>query len=210
MRRYLLLFAISLFPVFFNSCGNDDEGNGFKPVLNFLGDSIIEYWKKAYASFPDCECNNFGWSGKGIDTFLGRIDVSRLAGTDCVVEIGTNDMANVIKNNSLDDYALHYIDVVKSLNAKRIYLFSLIPRNRVKDGDFPYNANYIVFNQKIQELTQTQMDNVIYVPVFDTFLKDGEINWDYTYDGLHPNQQGYEVMARELRKYLVKEPSTIQ
>lgn len=210
MRRYLVLLALSLFSFFFSSCANDNEENGSKPVLNFLGDSIIENWTTVYKTFPDYECNNLGWSGKGIDSFLGRIDISTLAGTDCVVEIGTNDMGVVIKGNRLEEYALHYVEILKSLKARRIYLFSLIPRNREKDGRLPYNANYIVFNKNIQELTQAEMSNVVYVPVFDAFIKDGEINWDYTYDGLHPNQQGYDVMARELRKYLVKESSSIQ
>lgn len=201
-----LLLVVIFFHHFVCACNNDNDemANKARPTLNFLGDSIIEIWKELGDAFPDYECKNLGWSGKGIDTFLGRIDISTLAGTDCVVEIGTNDMGMVIRNNSLDEYALHYIDVLKSLKARRIYLFSLIPRNREKDGGLPYNANYIVFNQRIQELTKAQMDNVIYVPVFDAFLKDSEINWDYTYDGLHPNQQGYNVMAQELRKYLVK------
>ncbi len=202
MRLRFLLVAIFLFQ-FVCSCDNETAYEP-RPVLNFLGDSIIEIWKGVSHAFPDYECNNHGWSGKGIDTFLGRIDTSTLAGTDCVVEIGTNDMAKVITNNRLDEYALHYIDVLKKLNARRIYLFSLIPRNGEKDGDFPYNANYIIFNQKIQALTHSEMDNVIYVPVFDAFLKDGKINPDYTFDGLHPSAEGYQVMARELRKYLMK------
>ena len=49
------------------------------------------------------------------------------------------------------------------------------------------------------------MNNVIYVPLYDRFLKDGQINWDYTNDGLHPNAQGYEVIAMTIREYLIKQ-----
>ncbi len=212
MRYRLFLFSLSLVTIIICSCGSDDEEapNESKPILNFLGDSIIEYWSSLDSAFPDYECLNHGWSGKGIETFLGRTDVGSLAGTECVVEIGTNDLRKVIGKSNLDSYVKRYIDVLKSLKAKRIYLFSLLPRNRAKDGDYPYNAYYVAFNHAIEEQTQTEMTNVVYVPIFDAFLKDGEINWEYTYDGLHPNARGYEVMALELRKYLVKEQVTAQ
>ena len=211
MSRHLLLYTFSLLSFLVCSCNDDVEDTGKpKPMLNFIGDSIIEYWRNLGNHFKDYDCHNYGWSGKGIATFLGRIDASTLAGTECVVEIGTNDIRRVVNNGNMDAYVAQYIEVLKSLNAKRIYLFSLLPRNRLKDGNFPYNEHYVVFNQTIMELTQAEMPNVVYVPVFDAFIKDGEINWDYTNDGLHPNQQGYDVMARELRKYLVKESSSIQ
>ena len=56
---------------------------------------------------------------------------------------------------------------------------------------------------KIQKRVAERMDNVIYIPLYDLFLKDGKINEDYTYDGLHPNALGYEVMASAIKGYLV-------
>lgn len=58
---------------------------------------------------------------------------------------------------------------------------------------------------KIQKRVAERMDNVIYIPLYDLFLKDGKINGDYTYDGLHPNAKGYEVIAMTIREYLIKQ-----
>lgn len=170
-------------------------------IINFLGDSIIDYWLNLSDYFPSFQCNNFGITRMGIKTFLKNVNKSKLVNSVCVIEIGTNDMKNVILADTIDNYVKVYVNVLSSLNAKQIYLFSLLPRNRAKDI-FDFNKYYPSINSKIKEAVQKSMNNVIYVNVYDLFLKNGEINWDYTYDGLHPNGEGYKVMADELRKYL--------
>lgn len=187
-----------------NEPTGDGNDNPTVSILNFLGDSIIDNWNNINDYFPDYECHNYGWSTKGINTFLGRVNIQILEGTECIVEIGTNDMRTVINNGTIDSYIEHYIDVLISLKAKRIYLLSLLPRNRAKDGGFDYNSHYPEYNKKIESRVADRMDNVVYVPMYDLFLKDGKINWDYSNDGLHPNAKGYEVMAKRIREYLVK------
>jgi hypothetical protein len=211
-----------LFPLIVSSCdkdffeveihqresGGDEEMDSDMAedslILNFLGDSIIDYWENVSDFFPDYNCRNYGWSTKGIDTFLGRVDILSLVDTECVIEIGTNDMKRVINSSSIDSYIEHYVDVLISLDAKRIYLLSLLPRNRAKDGGFDYNKHYPEINTKIEKRVSERMDNVIYIPLYDLFIKEGQINWEYTYDGLHPNKTGYEVMAKAINNYLIK------
>lgn len=201
LKHYLLLLI--LLP--FMGCSSEDENENSGSVLNFLGDSIIDNWSNLNVYFPEYDCHNYGWSAKGIDTFLGRVNISSLKNTECVVEIGTNDMRKIISAGEVDSYIEHYIDVLMSLNAKRIYLLSLLPRNRKKDGGFDFNSHYPEINKKIQKRVSERMNNVIYIPLYDLFLKDGKINEDYTYDGLHPNTLGYEVMASAIKGYLVKQ-----
>lgn len=184
--------------------GGDSGGSAIVSLLNFLGDSIIARWSSVSSYFPEYDCHNYGWSTKGIDTFLGRVNIQALEGTECVVEIGTNDMRRVIDGGGIDSYIEHYIDVLISLKAKRIYLLSLLPRNRAKDGGYDYNAHYPEINKKIENRVAARMDNVVYIPLYELFLKDGKINSQYSGDGLHPNARGYEVMAKRIREYLVK------
>ena len=200
LKHYLLLLI--LLP--FMGCSSEDENENSGSVLNFLGDSIIDNWSNLDVYFPEYDCHNYGWSAKGIDTFLGRVNISSLKNTECVVEIGTNDMRKIISAGEVDSYIEHYIDVLESLSARRIYLLSLLPRNREKDGGFDFNSHYPEINKKIQKRVSERMNNVIYIPLYDLFLKDGKINEEYTYDGLHPNAQGYEVMAKTIREYLIK------
>ena len=233
MRKKLFVFAFFLLPALCWSCDkdpdieqliyveketapndesdggtNEETDDGYNPtvnILNFLGDSIIDYWDNVDDYFPEYECHNYGWSAKGINTFLGKVNKSILEGTECVVEIGTNDMRKVINEGTIDSYVEHYIDVLISLKAKRIYLLSLLPRNRAKDGGFDFNSHYPEYNKRIESRVAARMDNVIYIPMYELFLKDGKINMDYSYDGLHPNDKGYEIMAKRIREYLVKE-----
>ena len=173
-------------------------------LLNFLGDSIIARWSSVSSYFPEYDCHNYGWSAKGIDTFFFFLYIQTLEGTECVVEIGTNDMRRVIDGGDIDNYVEHYIDVLMSLKAKRIYLLSLLPRNRAKDGGYDYNTHYPEINKKIENRVAARMNNVVYIPLFELFLKDGKMNPQYSGDGLHPNARGYEVMAKRIREYLVK------
>lgn len=204
MRLKTYLIALCIVIIGTSSCSEKSEEEvDTKESLYFLGDSIIDYWYDVGDYFLEYKCYNYGWSARGIDTFLGRVNIKSLQGTICVIEIGTNDMRKVISSGNVDEYVEHYVDVLISLKAKRIYLLSLLPRNRAKDGGFDFNSHYPEINSKIQERVAERMDNVIYVPLYDYFLVDGKINKDYTYDGLHPNNKGYEVIAMLIRNYMI-------
>ncbi|MBR4925014.1 MAG: acyltransferase family protein [Prevotella sp.] len=204
LKKKTCLILFCFFTIGTISCSDkpEDEVDATESLF-FLGDSIIDFWKNVGDYFPEYICYNYGWSAKGIDTFLGRVNVKSLEGKVCVLEIGTNDMRKVISSGNVDEYVEHYVDVLISLKSKQIYLLSLLPRNRAKDGGFDFNSHYPEINRKIQKKVEERMDNVIYVPIYDYFLKDDKINSDYTYDGLHPNEKGYEVIAMVIRKYIV-------
>jgi lysophospholipase L1-like esterase len=44
--------------------------------------------------------------------------------------------------------------------------------------------------------------NIVYIDVFSKLLKDDAINMQYSYDGLHLNKHGYEILSYELKRYL--------
>ena len=170
-------------------------------ALYFLGDSIIDYWNDVDDYFPSYKCYNYGVTRTGINTFLSKVNLATLKGTTCIIEIGTNDMKQVISENRFDEYVRDYINVLSSLEAKKIYLLSLLPRNRAIDN-FDYNSHYPSMNEKINNEVSIHLDNVTYINIYDKFLKDGVINKAYTYDGLHPNALGYKLIADVLNSYL--------
>ena len=46
-------------------------------------------------------------------------------------------------------------------------------------------------------------NNIEYINLYDELVdKDGNLNIDYTKDGLHMSEEGYEVITKKLKKYL--------
>lgn len=203
-----LLYIISLI-FLIPSCTNAEEElfgenlvNENKPiVLNFLGDSIIDYWDNLSDFFPLYTCHNYGLTRTGINSFLKNVNTDSLKESICIIEVGTNDMKKVITENSLDQYVKEYVSVLQSLKAKKIFLISLLPRNRAIDK-FDYNSYYPEINDRIKNEVTTQIENLVYIDLYNKFLKDGVIDEHLTYDGLHPNIYGYKIIAESLNIYL--------
>jgi len=184
------------------SSENQDDIVSDGKTLRFLGDSIIDYWDDVSDYFPGITCFNYGITRMGIRTFLKNVDKNKLVDGNLVIEIGTNDVKWIITNNCMDEYVEEYVDTLQSLRAKKIYLLSILPRNRAKDRQ-DLNDYIEQLNPMIQKAVKEQMsDVVVYIDLYDIFLKDDQINWDYTYDGLHPNATGYKVMADEIKRVL--------
>lgn len=62
---------------------------------------------------------------------------------------------------------------------------------QIKSNDRIKNLNY-----KIEELAIKY--NIRYINFFDSFLENNYINSLYTFDVLHPNGEGYNVIKNEL------------
>ncbi|VEU79879.1 SGNH/GDSL hydrolase family protein [Haploplasma axanthum] len=56
-------------------------------------------------------------------------------------------------------------------------------------------------NQKVEKAV-SKIDNVGYLNFYEQLLKDGNMNEEYTYDGLHLNINGYRFVTGLLNKKL--------
>ena len=56
-------------------------------------------------------------------------------------------------------------------------------------------------NQQIQELCEEYQ--VTYINLYDKLIdKEGNLKLEYTKEGLHMSDEGYQVITKELKKYL--------
>lgn len=178
----LMLFSLISF-----SC--DTENNR---QLVFLGDSLVARWDLE-VSFPSCVVENKGLSGSGIDSFSKY--KNQYIGTDIVVIIGTNDLGR-ISNDNIAEYTQNYLEQIVATGAENIYLFSILPRNFANDS--------ADINEKIERLNaliksrSNEYGNVVYIDAYSSMKKDGNINHQYSYDGLHMNPYGYEILSQLL------------
>ena len=122
-------------------------------------------------------------------------------GTKVIVMSGTNDCGDFRNAQQAAEYAKEYVDALVSLGADRVYVYSILPR--CFDTD-PENINESVqlMNKAIYaELTARSGLSVVYLDVYNSFLdKDGSLNMNLSYDGLHLNPEGYEILTKALNK----------
>ncbi len=179
-------FLISLLILVFSaSCAEEDVGK-----LNFIGDSIIARWPLS-ETFPSYYTANYGVSGKGI-SYVESLK-GRFTGETVIIEIGTNDNLSFI-GESIDDYADQYIDAIIGTGAKTIYLYPVLPRDFKNDREY-VNANIEDFNRIIRDRVEG-ISSVVYLDVYDLFMYENHINYQYYSDGLHLNIYGYEVLSK--------------
>lgn len=182
-------------------------------AIVFFGDSITDNCElKKY--FPEYKALNRGISGNTTADLLSRMDVSVFDAnpSKIILLIGINDMMNEGKKPG--EVAKNYESIVKQLKERlpktELICQSVYPgwdgdKTKVKFGlVFPiaYLAEDIVsLNKMIAEIC-TRL-HVTYADIHSFLRKnDNTMNPEYSFDGVHPNEQGYQVIAKELKKYI--------
>lgn len=160
--------------------------------LYFTGDSIIARWDLA-ESFPSYICHNDGRSGAGID-YIESLS-GAYTGKDVVVMIGTNN-SSLMTPQLRDEYAHRYVDAIMALNARHLYLYSVLPRDFDNDYEL-INSDIAIFNDLVYNLVHN-IPNISYLNVYNSFIYDGKPNPQFYSDGLHLSLYGYEILKSAL------------
>lgn len=166
----------------------------------FIGNSITEGWLKHDPSF----FNNKNYINRGIGgqttpqmLLRFRADVVNLKPKIVVILGGTNDIAGNTGPMSLDmimDNIISMCELAK-FNSIKVILSSVLPSD-----DFPWRKG-LKPNEKIPKLnelikTYALENNIAYLDYFSAMVDDKNgLLEKYTYDGVHPNTEGYQAMA---------------
>lgn len=176
--------------VMFSSCNTDED-----IAYCAIGDSLIARWD-IQSDFPSHQIYNMGVSGSGIDYLESKQNSCK--GRIVFVLSGTNDLSKI--RNNINAYSDRYFNAIEGLGGERTYIISLLPRNFDSD-DNDYNELIKTFNKLIIEQAKNY-PTINVLDVHDSFTKDGTMNEQLSYDGLHLNNYGYEVLSSILRKYI--------
>jgi lysophospholipase L1-like esterase len=173
-----------------------------KPRVVFLGDSITDSWR-LNEYFPDRDFLNRGISGQTTGQMLGRMkaDVIDLRPALMLVLAGTNDIARGIPLQTIEGNLTMIADLADHFKIK-IILASVLP---VSDYHKDVNPAYEMTRQRPPELIRalnswiqsfcTQRNYTFLDYYSDTVDASGRIKADLADDGLHPNSNGYRIMA---------------
>ncbi len=169
----------------------------------FVGDSITQDFN-VYEYFPNHNVYNRGIGGDTSRGVLSRLNESifELKPNKVFLHIGTNDLELIA--DGIENIAKRINSIVKKIyefdNKIEIYLISVYPVNPLIDKKTTgkrNNQDIIKLNNKIKEIP-----NIIYINIFDKLILDKVLNPEYTIEGLHLNQKGYEIIRKIILKYI--------
>jgi len=168
----------------------------------FFGDSITDGWHIA-EYFPGKPYVNRGISGQTTSQLLVRFrqDVINLKPKAVVILAGTNDIAGNTGPISIEDIEGNYASIAELARAHniRVVYSSVLPVHQYTEraGD--------MFTQRPPDQIRAlnhwlngycTANNCIYLDYFSAMVDDkGFLKKELADDGLHPNPEGYKIMA---------------
>lgn len=166
----------------------------------FMGNSITEGWNNHNPEFfQDSAYINRGIGGQTTPQMLLRFrqDVLDLNPKVVVILAGINDIAGNTGTSTqkmIEDNIFSMAELAKS-HGIRVVLSSVLPAY-----DFPWapglepSQKVIALNKSIKQYADS--NNHVYLDYFTAMVdsRNGLMEI-YTYDGVHPNTKGYEIMA---------------
>lgn len=195
------IFLIGLM-CFLGACAfNEGESE-----LCFVGDSITHQWDLNYF-FPGYSIKKHAVVGAKVQD-IDKWDVSDCKGLTTVLLIGTNDIGTIRLDDSKAEasrsyFAKLFMERARRINAEKLVVVSILPRNYLGKQDTSVNLNIELQNAVLKDSLQSSSLRFAFVNVFPYFLEKGyEIDEDLLYDGLHPSPEGYEVLTRRVREKL--------
>lgn len=188
------------------------EKNYKSENIVFLGDSITDYYDldKYYKNMPVI---NSGTAGYKTNQILDELDerVIKYNPTKVFLLIGTNDLA--FTDLTTEEIADNIVKIADRINEKRpntqIYIESIFPVNTDKNEkkvswemvDVRENKSITAINNYVKEKIKNK--KYTYVDMYKLLIgKDGNLNINYSVDGLHMNDNGYKVITKEIMKYI--------
>jgi len=182
----------------------NEKGRESAEIL-FLGDSITHGWETAGLNaaenhFSDYKIYNLGFSGDRTENVLWRLkqgEADRIGPKLAVLLIGTNNTGH--RKDEPECTAGGVKGIVDELSHRlpstEILLLAIFPRGELPDDELRMLNEKA--NQQIKGLGSRE--NVTFADLNEIYLKDdGRLNLDLMPDGLHPNEQGYEVWASSM------------
>ena len=165
----------------------------------FMGNSITEDWKTIHPEFFSGKPYiNRGISSQTTPQMLLRFraDVINLNPELVIILAGTNDIAGNTGPSSIEMIAHNIISMAELaiINDIQIILCSVLP---VYDYTWKPGLNPVRKISALNEIIRdyAQNNGIMYLDYYSSMVDDRKgLTEDYTYDGVHPNKNGYTIM----------------
>lgn len=185
----------------FNQFANKNE-------IIFLGDSLTEFYQ-IEEFFHGIPIYNRGIASDTTDGVLERLDsnVILLEPKKVFIQIGTNDYKKK-KNDYIYNNIVRIVERLKDgVEGVEIYLISLYPVNHKAKAYSRFftgprrNNTIIELNYKLENYCDE--NKIKYIDVYSKLIdKDGNLDKQYTIEGLHISYEGYKIITDILMPYI--------
>ena len=175
-----------------------------------MGDSITESWSSYSPNFfsNNSYLINKGISGETTSQMLDRFDsdVLSLKPESVIILAGINDIAQNTGYISVSEIFYNVVFMANLAQKTHInpVLCSVLPANKLPwRPDIKPAELVIELNQKIKNYCKE--NNIVYLDYFSSMVGEKkELRPELTYDGVHPNKEGYIIMEELLETVLKK------
>lgn len=211
----VILAVLSIFN--FNNKSNDSNKDNVvitKTIDSnylFLGDSQVDNYDldKFYEGL---NVVNSGVNGDTTEKILNNMKnrVYQYNPSKVFIEIGVNDLT---QKKTSEEVVLNIKKIIKLIKENRpyckIYLESIYPLNKTDDEKIDeYVRNLFVDNELIIKTNELLMklaleEEIDYINIYDKLVdEDGNLKLEYTKEGQHISDMGYERITEILMKYI--------
>lgn len=178
----------------------------------FVGDSIFNFYD-INKYFEGRRVVNSGISGHKTTDILNDMEgrVYRYNPSDIFLLIGTNDFwGNISQEETVENIGKIIEGIKENRPHATLNVLSVLPINNGDDEKISHsmvakrtNKNISKINEGIKAICEEK--DVQYIDMYSLLVdEEGNLNVDYTTEGLHISAEGYEVITNELMKYITK------
>ncbi len=174
--------------------------------LFLLGDSMMAYFPTKAFDLED-QLLNFGIPGDTSIGVLKRVhQVIKLNPKYVILNIGLNDF--VLTDLSIEESLKNILEIrhqiLEGCPDTLVYVTSLTPINQKDFKDQTYLLNRDKEDAvKLNQLLKSKIDERFFINIYDELIDDqGDLNIDFTRDGIHLNQRGYKIYLRMIKNIL--------
>ena len=173
-----------------------------QPQVVMIGDSLTDGAEWA-EMFPQQDIVNRGIDSDTTEGVLARLDdILRVKPRQAFVMIGINDLADA--HREVDAVFASYRSIVSRLDqgGVKVTVQSTLPCNVAKaawKSCASLNPRIRQLNTRLAALASTR---VRYVDLWPLLAVNGELNSDYTHDGVHLNGEGYRQWKRSIAPFM--------
>jgi len=166
----------------------------------FIGDSITR-GANFQEYFPDKKIINLGRSGDTVSGISERSYVISHFTPEMIFIMGG---VNSIKSNSIEDIISQYESMITKLKTEspnaEIFVQSVLPiQNKNQEGKLT-NSNIVKLNEELQSMADRL--GVTYIDVYSVYVLNGEMNPEYTVDGVHLKEEYKHLWLDLLSEYI--------